>query len=484
MSALEGLQPANVWKYFGEISRIPRGSKNEQAAAAYVLETARRLGCEAKQDEAGNVLAKKPAGPGREGAKSVCLQGHLDMVCEKNAGTTHDFTKDPIRLVRKGDVLMADGTTLGADNGIAVATMLALLEDRSLPLGPIECLFTVDEETGLTGAGSLAPDFLQSRTLMNLDSEEDGTLYVGCAGGGNSEIKLVLRRDASLKGFKAFTARVSGLRGGHSGLNIGENRANAIKLLVRVLRDAADKMSLRLGSIQGGNKHNAIPREAVAVVYVPTRKEAEFRKLIAAWTTVLKDEFAGIEPDLALALGDPPKDRPKPITAAAAGRALDLLAALPHGVLGMSQAIPGLVETSNNVAVANTEERALRIVTSSRSSVMPTLSALLASVRATARLAGAEVVQAGGYPGWKPNMDSKLLAVARETYRKLYGKDPKVTAIHAGLETGIIGARIPGMDMLSFGPQIEGAHSPGERVHIPSVKRFYDFFKQMLAALA
>jgi dipeptidase D len=387
-------------------------------------------------------------------------------------------------MVRDGDWIRADGTTLGADNGIGVAAGLAVAVTPGLVRGPVEVLLTIDEETGLTGALAMPTDFVAGRRLLNLDSEEDGTLFVGCAGGGNTEIKLTLRRDASLKGFKAFTARVSGLRGGHSGLNIGENRANAIKLLVRVLRDAAEKMSLRLGSLQGGNKHNAIPREASAVVYVPTRKEAEFRKLLAGWATVLKDEFAGIEPDLALALGEPPKDRPKPITTAAAVRALDLLAALPHGVLGMSQAIPDLVETSNNVAVVNTEDRALRIVTSSRSSVAPTLGGLLATVQAIARLAGAEVVQPGGYPGWKPNMDSKLLAVARETYRKMYGKDPKVTAIHAGLETGIIGSRIPGMDMLSFGPQIEGAHSPGERVHVPSVKRFYDFFKQMLAALA
>jgi len=481
---IANLEPKFLWQHFAALARIPRGSKNEAAVVAHLEAQAKKRGLEVKKDAVGDLVLKLKATPGHENAPTLILQGHLDIVCEKNNDTVHDFEKEGIKTVVDGEWVRGTGTTLGADNGIGVAAALALMDDTSAVHPPLEILLTIDEETGMTGALAMPADFVSGRRLLNLDSEEDGTLFVGCAGGGNTEIKLTLRRDASLKGFKAFTVRVSGLRGGHSGLNIGENRANAIKLLVRVLRAAAEKMSLRLGSILSGNKHNAIPREAVAVVYVPTRKEAEFRKLVAAWATVLKDEFAGIEPDLALALGEPPKDRPKPITTAAAGRALDLLAALPHGVLGMSQALPDLVETSNNLAVANTEDRALRIVTSSRSSVAPTLAALLATVQATARLAGAEVVQPGGYPGWKPNMDSKLLAVARETYRKMYGKDPKVTAIHAGLETGIIGSRIPGMDMLSFGPQIEGAHSPGERVHVPSVKRFYEFFKQMLAALA
>jgi dipeptidase D len=481
---IANLEPKFLWQHFAALTRIPRGSKSEAAVVAHLEAQAKKRGLEVKKDAVGDLAIKLKATAGHESAPPLILQGHLDMVCEKNNDVVHDFEKEGIKTVVDGDWVRGTGTTLGADNGIGVAAALALMDDTSAVHPALEILLTIDEETGMTGALAMPADFVSGRRLLNLDSEEDGTLFVGCAGGGDSRIKLTLRRDASLKGFKAFTARVSGLRGGHSGLNIGENRANAIKLLVRVLRDAAEKMSLRLGSIQGGNKHNAIPREAVAVVYVPTRKEAEFRKLVAGWATVLKDEFAGIEPDLALALDEPPKDRPKPITAAAAGRALDLLAALPHGVLGMSQAIPDLVETSNNLAVVNTEDRALRIVTSSRSSVGPTLAALLATVQATARLAGAEVVQPGGYPAWKPNMDSKLLAVARETYRKMYGKDPKVTAIHAGLETGIIGSRTPGMDMLSFGPQIEGAHSPGERVNVPSVKRFYDFFKQMLAALA
>ncbi|MBI5502372.1 MAG: aminoacyl-histidine dipeptidase [Deltaproteobacteria bacterium] len=481
---IANLEPKFLWQHFAALCRIPRGSKNEAAVVAHVEAEAKKRGLEVRRDSVGDLAIRIKATPGRESAPPLVIQGHLDMVCEKNADTKHDFERDPIRAVADGEWVHATGTTLGADNGIGVAAGLALMDDRSVVHPPLELLLTIDEESGMTGALSMPADFFAGRRLLNLDSEEDGTLYVGCAGGGNSELKLALRRDASLKGFKAFTARVTGLRGGHSGLNINENRANAIKLLVRVLRDAAARMSLRLGSIEGGNKHNAIPREATATVYVPTRKDADFRKLVQGWGKVLREEFAGIEPELKVELAAPPAARPKPITAAAAGRALDLLCALPHGVLGMSQAIPGLVETSNNLAVVATEDRALRIVTSSRSSVGPTLQALLGQVAATARLAGADVAQGGGYPAWKPNMDSHLLKVARETYKKMYGAEAKVTAIHAGLETGIIGSRVPGIDMLSFGPQIEGAHSPTERVHVASVAKFYEFLKGVLLALA
>jgi dipeptidase D len=481
---MEQLEPKFLWKHFAGLCRIPRGSKNEAAVVAHVEAEAKQRGLEVLRDKVGDLVVRIPATPGHEAAPVVVLQGHLDMVCEMNAGTQHDFLKDPIRTVVDGEWVRAPGTTLGADNGVGVAAALALMDDNSAVHGPLEVLMTIDEESGMTGARALPPELVRGRMMLNLDSEEDGTLYVGCAGGGNSQLRLTLRRDPSLKGFKAFRLQVTGLRGGHSGLNIIENRANAIKLLARVVRDAVDRCSLRLGALEGGNKHNAIPREAFATVFVPTRKERELRTLVAGWLELFRDEYAGIEPELALGLAEPPKVRPKPITASATARALDLLLALPHGVLGMSPAIPGLVESSNNLAVAITEDRALRVVTSSRSSVGPILKGLLGSVGAAARLAGADCEQSGGYPGWKPDMSSRLLQVARETYRRMYGKDPKVTAIHAGLETGILGSRIPGLDMLSFGPQIEGAHSPDERVHAPSVVRFYDFLKGMLQALA
>ncbi|MBN1772317.1 MAG: aminoacyl-histidine dipeptidase [Deltaproteobacteria bacterium] len=481
---MENLEPKSLWKHFADLCRVPRGSKNETAVVAHVEAEAKKRGLEVLRDQVGDLVVRIPASPGREASPIVVLQGHLDMVCEKNAGTQHDFLKDPIRTTVDGEWVRADGTTLGADNGIGVAAALALMDDASAVHGPLEVLMTVDEESGMTGARALPPELVRGRMMLNLDSEEDGTLYVGCAGGGNSVFRMLLRREPPLRGFKAFRLEVTGLRGGHSGLNIHENRANAVKLLARVLHEAVFRCSLRLGALEGGNKHNAIPREAFATVFVPTRKERELRALVAAWLEVFRDEFSGIEPELALTLEPPPRERPRPISAAATLRMLDLLLALPHGVLGMSQALPGLVETSNNLAVAATGERTLEVVTSSRSSVGPTLKALLGQVAAAGRLAGADVEQPGGYPAWKPDMSSKLLQVARETYRRMYGKDPKVTAIHAGLETGILGSRIPGLDMLSFGPQIEGAHSPDERVHVPSVVRFYDFLKGMLQALA
>ncbi len=481
---IESLEPGVLWRHFAALAAVPRGSKNEAAAAQYVMKAAAERGIGAERDSAGNVVIRLPASPGHESAETVVLQGHLDMVCEKNAGTDHDFDNRGVRAVVDGEWVRAEGTTLGADNGIGVAAALALLDDRSAVHGPIEILLTIDEESGMSGAKALKAAWLKGRRMLNLDSEEDGTLYVGCAGGGNSEIEILLRRDPPPKGFKALRVEVSGLRGGHSGLNIGENRANAIKLLVRLLVDAADKMPLKLGSIDGGNKHNAIPREAWAVAFVPSRREDTFRKLAAEWRDVFRRESGTIEPGLRIAVAPAPPERPRPMTAPAARRTLDLLAALPHGALGMSQDLPNLVETSSNLAVAATSERSVRIVTSSRSSVAPTLRAVLGSIAAACRLAGVECVQAGGYPGWKPNMDSHLLRVARETCKAMYGADPKVTAIHAGLECGIIGEAIPGMDMLSFGPQIEGAHSPDERVRVASVARFYDFLKGVLRALA
>lgn len=481
---VEDLEPKHLWKHFANLCRIPRGSKNEAAVAAHVEAEAKQRGLDVLRDAAGNLVIRVPPSAGRESAPVVVLQAHLDMVCEKNTETVHDFLADPIRATTDGEWVRAEGTTLGADNGVGIAAALAVLDDASAVHGPLEILLTVDEESGMTGARNLAPDAIRGRLLLNLDSEEDGTLYVGCAGGANSELRLPLQRKDSLKGFKAFRLQVTGLRGGHSGLNIIENRANAIKLLARVLHEAVERCSVRIGAIDGGNKHNAIPREAFATVFVPTRKERELRAVVNEWLAVFREEYAGIEPDLALTLGEAPRERPKPIGTNAAMRAVDLLCALPHGVLGMSAAIPGLVESSNNLAVVVTEDRALRVIASSRSSVAPILKSILGTIAATARLAGAKCEHSPGYPGWKPDPSSKLLQVARDTYRQMYGKEAKVTAVHAGLETGILGSRIPGLDMLSFGPQIEGAHSPDERVHVPSVARFYDFLKAMLRALA
>ncbi len=479
-SAIEGLQPALVWKYFAEIVRIPRGSKNEAAAAKYVMETAKKLGLQAKQDKVGNVVVRKPASAGRDGARSIALQGHLDMVCEKNKDKVHDFKKDPIELVRKGDVLMADGTTLGADNGIAVATNLAIMEDRSLEHGPLEFLFTIDEETGLTGASNLDKGFLQSRVLMNLDSEEEGAIYVGCSGGRDTLGTWKGPFENSPAGAVAAQLAVRGLRGGHSGLEIDKGRGNAIKILNRVLTPLLD-LGVKVSSFEGGNKRNAIPREAEAVVYVPKKKLAAAKKMVDEFNAVAKAELATVEKDLTVSLTELPKVKKGKVMKTAVMEKICLtIAALPHGVIKMSADIPGLVETSTNVAVINTTKKGIVLATSQRSSVASEIDEICASVAAVFELGGAKVEQSDGYPGWKPNLDSPILKLAKETYQSLYRKEPEVKAIHAGLECGIIGEKIPGMDMISFGPTLEGVHSPDEKIYIETVSRFWNFLLGIL----
>ncbi len=478
-SAIDGLRPTLVWKYFGEIAKIPRCSKHETAIIKYVLGTAKSLGLEATSDSFGNVLVRKPASPGREHVRSVVLQGHLDMVCEKNNDTVHDFSKDPIELVRKGNVLMANGTTLGADNGIAVATNLAIMEDRSLVHGPLEFLFTVDEETGLTGASNLGSDFLTSTTLLNLDSEEEGAVYVGCSGGKNTLASWTLSLNAAPAGSIAAVLQVGGLKGGHSGLEIDKNRGNSIKIIARVL-DSLAGLGVRIASISGGNKHNAIPREADALVSVPRKKWDEAVQLVAACQETLRGELGKVDPDLTVTLTEKKGKKPKVLSKSIQKKVVMALGALPHGVIKMSSDIPGLVETSTNVATIATTRKSITMVTSQRSSVASEIHDICNTVRVIYELSGAAVKHTDGYPGWKPDMDSAILKTARETFRSLYGKDPEVKAIHAGLECGIIGERYPGMDMLSFGPTLEGVHSPDEKIHINTVEKYWEFLLGIL----
>jgi dipeptidase D len=479
-NAIEGLRPELVWKYFAAISRIPRCSKNERAVSNYVLQTAKQLGLEAEQDAVFNVVARKPASPGREAAPPVCLQGHLDMVGEKNKGKVHDFSKDPIELVRKGDVMMANGTTLGADNGIAVATNLAIMEDRSLEHGPLEFLFTIDEETGLTGANSLAPDWLRSRTLLNLDSEEEGALYVGCSGGRDTTGTWTPAVDPAPAGSTAVRVKVGGLKGGHSGLEIDKGRGNAIKILNRVIMRLS-AVGGRLSTIDGGNKRNAIPREAEAIVFVPKARTNEAIAIVEEMSATVKAELATVEPDLTVSL-EPAKGirRGKVLKRALQKKLTQTIAALPHGVIRMSADIPGLVETSTNLAVITTAKKAISIATSQRSSVASEIVEITNSVRAGFELGGAAVTGSDGYPGWKPNLDSAILALAKSTYRSLYGRDPEVKAVHAGLECGIIGEKYPGMDMVSFGPTLDAVHSPDEKLYIDSVGKFWTYLLEIL----
>ena len=479
-SAIDGLKPEPVWRYFAEISRVPRGSKNEAAATQYVLDTAAKLGLRAKADKFGNVVVQKPASPGREHVRSVALQGHLDMVCEKNKDKVHDFLKDPIQLVRKDNFLMADGTTLGADNGIAVATNLAIMEDGSIEHGPLEFLFTVDEETGLTGAGNLSEDFLESRILLNLDSEDEGELCVGCAGGQDTRGTWKVHFGEAPETMAAVQVKISGLKGGHSGIEIDKGRGNAIKIMNRALA-ALGSAGARLSSIDGGDKHNAIPRECEAVLFLPPRKLKRAAKIIKEFNATVKAEYATVDPDLLVSLIPTDGNAVRRVMRKSEQRKiLRTISGLPHGVIQMSADIPGLVETSTNLAVIHTLEDSVAIATSQRSSIASEIEEIVDTVSSILELGGASVKGGNGYPGWKPDMDSPILKTAISVYHSLYGKDPEVKAVHAGLECGVIGERFPGMDMVSFGPTLEGVHSPDEKIHIDTVGKFWNFLLEIL----
>jgi len=477
-NAIDGLKPAGVWKWFAELAKIPRCSKNEAAAAAFVVTTAKKFGLEWQQDKVGNVVVRKPASAGREQVPMVCLQGHLDMVGEKRPDKKHDFAKDPITLVRHGNAMMADGTTLGADNGIEVATALAIMEDKTLVHGPLEFLFTIDEEMGLNGAKSLEPTFLKSRTLMNLDSEEEGALYVGCSGGQDSTGAWALQTDAAPKGTVAVEITVGGLRGGHSGLEIDKGRGNALKIMNRTLM-ALSGAGARLSRFAGGNKRNAIPRDAVALVFVPKAKLVDAMACVAMLNETCKAELSTVEPNLEISAKQV-KAKGKVLKKALQKKVLLTIAGLPHGVTKMSAEVPGLVETSTNVAVITTNKKDITLETSQRSSVASEIAEVADSVRAVFELGGATVTGSSGYPGWKPNLGSAILKTAQATYKQMYGKDPEVKAIHAGLECGIIGDKYPGMDMVSFGPTLEGVHSPDEKIYIDTVEKYWDFLMGIL----
>lgn len=477
---LENLKPELIWKYFAEISKIPRGSKNEKKISDYIIETAKKLSLEAKRDKVLNVVVRKTASQGREQIPMICLQGHLDMVCEKNRDKVHNFEKDPIELVVKENILMANGTTLGADNGIAVATNLAIMEDKSLEHGPLEFLFTVDEETGLTGANNLQPGFIQSKILMNLDSEEEGALYVGCSGGKNTIGKWKAVFESTNVKYAPAIVKVKGLKGGHSGLEIDKGRGNSLKILNRVLL-ALDNIGVRISSLEGGNKSNAIPREAEAIIYVPVKKLNDVSAVVSQYNSIIREELATVEPELSVFIDEvKSKKKGKVLKKIIQKKLLQTISALPHGVIKMSADIKGLVETSTNVAIIQTDMKNIALTTSQRSSVASEIEEIVHTVASIFKLGGAEVETTEGYPGWKPNMDSQILKIAKDTYKSLYGKKPDVKAIHAGLECGIIGEKYPGIDMVSFGPTLEGVHSPDEKIYIDSVEKFWNFLLAIL----
>ncbi|MCL4539328.1 MAG: aminoacyl-histidine dipeptidase [Bacteroidetes bacterium] len=484
--AINGLKPERVWFYFSEISAIPRGSKNEKAVLEYIKKTAAAMGLKSKQDKVGNVVVMKPASQGKEQSPTVVLQVHTDMVCEKNRDVQHDFLKDGIKFHREGNFIKADGTTLGSDDGIGVASLLALLEDKSLVHGPIEGLFTIDEETGLTGANHIEPGFITGKIMMNLDSEEEGVLYIGCAGGLDTTMTIPVKRKAVAGKVSVFTVMVRGLKGGHSGVDIHLGRANALKLLTRTLMaiDSGTKMKMKLVSLEGGSKHNAIPREAEATIVVPAADEAKVREIAAECEATFKNAFATTDPDAKVLVEKAKKAKPA-FDDKSKAAVLDALNGFPHGVIRMSSDIPDLVETSTNVAVMKTSAAGVTIVTSQRSSIESEKDMIAAQVASVAKLAGARIKVSDGYPGWQPNVGSAVLAKGKNVYRSLYGKEPAVKAIHAGLECGIINDRVGGgVDTISFGPTIIGPHSPDEHVAIDSVEKFYNYLAEMVKSLA
>jgi dipeptidase D len=488
--------PVPVWECFSALSAIPRCSRREERARAWVMERAekRRLAC--RVDTAGNLVVRKEASPGMESSPPVVLQGHLDMVCEKNRDTTHDFERHGIVPVRDGDWISARGTTLGADNGIAVAMMVALLESEE-PTGPLECLFTVDEESGLTGAMGLDPSLISGRILINLDSEEEGFFYIGCAGGCNTSITLPVVREmtrpgragddgAAASAGDALRVTITGLRGGHSGVNIHEERANSIVLGARLLKRIRDTHpSVLVGEISGGGKHNAIPREVWFDLVCPEPEFAgprQLEKTIRDLAAVFYEEIGVREP--AFAVTTEAVSLPASVLApTAADTLVRLLLAIPQGVLGTSATVPGLVETSTNLAAISLEGDTVRILTSQRSSRESLIDRASESIESLALLAGGTARRGERYPAWTPNATSALLDTATNTYRQLFGAEPTVTAVHAGLECGVIRDRVGPMDMVSFGPNLEGAHTPEERISISSTLRTWQLLLGILRAL-
>ncbi len=476
--ALAELEPKPIWKHFDALAAIPRASTKEAAAREYVLAQAARLGLEVVQDKAGNIVVRKPAHKGREGATKALLQGHLDMVCEKNEGTAHNFDTDPIKVVRDGDWLKADGTTLGSDNGVGVAAALAVMESTDIAHGPLEFVFTIDEETGLTGAAEFQAGVLKSSYFLNLDNEEKGTLCIGCSGG----VTTTARRKVTLRPAGAgagWRIKVLGLKGGHSGVDIHQGRGNALRILGGVLQKALESLPVEVSDIKGGSAQNAIPREASSIVVLDAAREKDLKSLVATAEAEYKADLGSFDPDLQITVEK--AERPeKVLDSTDAKQTVALLVTVPHGVLAMSPDVPGLVQNSTNLAIITTKGDMIEIVTSQRSAIESSKQASARMVATACRLAGFEVEHRGSYPGWKPEPTSEIVRKLQAVHQELFGEPAKLIAMHAGLECGVIGEKYPGMQMVSFGPTIVDPHSPNERVQISSVESFWKYLKAVL----
>jgi dipeptidase D len=476
---IRNLQPERLWHYFSEICKIPRPSKKEEKIAAYIRDFAGKHNLKCSIDDAGNVLIRKPATPGFENRRGVILQSHLDMVCEKNSDTVHDFENDPILPWIDGNWVRAKGTTLGADDGIGIAAALAILEATDIPHGPLEALFTMDEETGLTGAFALKPGQLEGRILVNLDSEDEGQLFIGCAGGKDTVATIAIETEEVPAGHVACKVSLKGLKGGHSGDDIHKGLGNAVKLMNRFLWNSRETFEIALADFNAGNLRNAIAREAFAIFTVHRDNEKSLRAYVAAFSKEIKEELKSTEPDIVFTL-EPAALPAFVLSSALQADLLDALYACPHGVIAMSREIPNFVETSTNLASVKFIEDKIVITTSQRSSVESSKKDVADMVASVFYLMQADVVHSAGYPGWKPNPGSEVLRLTVEAYRRLFSQEPQVLAIHAGLECGLVGAIYPGMDMVSFGPTIKGAHSPDERLDIASTVKFWELTLEVL----
>jgi len=480
MSVFKNLEPELIWHYFNDILQIPRPSRKEDAMVAYLKTFAAQHGLEVKTDTVNNVLIKKPATKGMEKRKTVVLQSHLDMVCEKHSHVNHDFEKDAIKAFISDDWVKADGTTLGADDGIGIAAQLAVLASDTLNHGPLECLFTIDEETGMTGAFALEPGFFEASIVLNLDSEDEGELFIGCAGGIDTVGEIPFKPEAVKPGREAWNMRVLGLSGGHSGDEIHKGLGNSNKILNRILYTLQKTVKYRLATFNGGNLRNAIPREAEAVLVLKPKYAQKLQQVFNTLKSDILTEYKIQEPALQIQL-EPTKLPLKVLDKQTQANLLAALYAMPHGVEAWSQSMPGLVETSTNLAsVKFSDNNSIRIITSQRSSVNSAKTDIANKVASVLQLAGANITHSEGYPGWAPDTQSEILDIGVAAYKQLFGNKPVVRAIHAGLECGLFLDKYPHLDMISFGPTIKGAHSPDERLHIPTVKKFWDYLLLVL----
>ena len=479
---IEELAPQCVWKNFYQLTQVPRPSGHLQKIQSFLLQWGKDKGIDTWQDKAGNILMRKPATPGLEDRTGIVLQAHMDMVPQKTADSPHDFLPDPIPAYIDGDWVKTHGTTLGADDGMGVAAIMAIMEDNDLKHGPLEALITADEETGMYGAFGLQPGELQGKVLLNLDSEAEGELYIGCAGGVDVNATLQYMEIEPDEGRKAFRIALKGLRGGHSGLEICEGRANANKLMGRFLREAVLTCKAGLSSWKGGNMRNAIPRDASVVVTVPARSGAKLKRLAAQYQELFAAEYATIESGISLTVEPvdlPESETPEEIR----DNLINAILGCQDGVMRYIPTIPDTVETSTNLASIKMDSKQIHIATSQRSSVESAKHAAAAKIEATFRMIGAHVTHGDGYPGWTPNPDSKVLKVAVEVYKRLFKHEPVVRAIHAGLECGILQGKMPGLDAISIGPNILDIHSPSERLDLRSTERTINLVLKILETL-